>query len=91
MSERENEQYPIDILVGLAERTIHRLWVIIILLIVLLVASNLGWLYYDSQFETVTTTQEVEQITDGGGDNHFTGGDYYGETEGQNNYDTASP
>lgn len=81
---RENEQYPIDILTAFAERTVKRLWVIIILLIVLLVATNAGWIWYNAQFEdVVTTTQEVEQTTDGGGDNHFTGGDYYGEADGQ--------
>ena len=82
---RENEQYPIDILTAFAERTVKRLWIIIILLIVLLVATNAGWIWYNAQFEDVTTTieQEVEQDTNGGGDNHFVGGDYYGEANGQ--------
>ena len=53
---------------GLArmDRIIKRLWVVIILLIVLLVASNCAWLWYESQFEdeVVTTTQTVEQNAD---------------------------
>ena len=83
MSERENQQYPIDILVGLAERTIKKLWVIIILLIVLLVGTNAGWIYYESQFEDVTTTikQEAEQEAQDG-TNTFVGGDFYGTAEG---------
>lgn len=44
------------------ERTIKRLWILIILLTVLLVGSNCAWLYYESQFETVATTTE-EQYT----------------------------
>lgn len=35
------------------ERTIKRLWITIMLLICLLVGSNLAWLYYNEQFETV--------------------------------------
>lgn len=58
-----------------ADRVIKKLWICIILLIVLLVASNAGWLYYESQFEQVTetTTQEVTQDADNG-ENHFKGG-----------------
>lgn len=62
---------------------------LIVLLVLLLVGSNVGWLIYESQFEvveetteTITTTYEnIEQITDAGGDN-LIGGDYVnGETE----------
>lgn len=61
------------------ERTIKRLWILLILLVALLVATNCLWLWYESQFEDVEISQEVEQDTDGGGDNTFIGGDYYGE------------
>lgn len=79
MTEREKEQYPIDILVGLAERTIKKLWVIIILLVVLLFGSNAAWVYYESQY--ATEAQEVTQDVDTGeGDAIVTGiGDVYGE------------
>lgn len=65
------------------ERTIKRLWITIMLLIFLLVGSNLAWLYYNEQFETVESTaitQEVEQEADNG-TNNFIGGDYNGETD----------
>lgn len=42
-----------------AERQAKRLIAIIILLIVLLVGSNIGWLIYESQFEDVTTSEEI--------------------------------
>ena len=50
------------------ERTIKRLWILIILLTVLLVGSNCAWLWYESQFETVSTTTESyeSEATDGG-------------------------
>ncbi len=61
------------------DRVNKRLWTVIILLIVLLVGSNLAWVYYDSQFEDkVVTTQKVQQEADGG-DNTFVGGDVNGE------------
>ena len=72
------------------DRVIKRLWIIILILIFLLLGSNLAWLYYESQFEevTTTTTQEVEQRTDGDGDNSFIGGDIIGDVpESENNND----
>lgn len=62
------------------ERTEKRLWITIILLIVLLVGSNAGWMYYESQFTDTVTTQEVVQEADNG-NNSFIGGDVYGETD----------
>lgn len=59
-------------------------FIICLVLIVLLVGSNIGWLIYESQFETVetTTNQEVIQEADNG-ENHFIGGDMIGETDNQ--------
>ena len=36
-----------------SERNFKRLWVVVIILISLLVTTNLCWLAYESQFETV--------------------------------------
>lgn len=58
------------------ERTIHKLWLLAILLIVLLVATNAGWIWNESQFEDVTIT--AEQTADGESDNYAIGGDYFG-------------
>lgn len=66
------------------ERTIKRLWIIIIILIGLLCVTNFAWLMYESQFEEVTTTEiEAKQDTDGGGNNYFIGGDMNGEPNDQ--------
>ena len=46
------------------ERTIKRLWILLILVIVLLVGSNCAWIYYESQFTDEITT--VEAVTDRG-------------------------
>lgn len=73
----ETNQYTIDILGGMAERTIKRLWVIIILLIVLFVGTNAAWIYYESQWEVVETT-EITQENDGGFNNYIgNDGDIY--------------
>lgn len=65
-------------------------WVIV-LLILLLVGSNVGWLIYESQFEVVEETTEtityenVEQVTDAGGNNLIGGDIVNGETENRQN------
>ena len=41
------------------ERQLKRLWVVILVLILLLVGSNCAWLWYESQFETVETVEEI--------------------------------
>lgn len=42
------------------ERTIRRLWILCIILILLLAGTNAAWFYYESQFadETLTVTQD---------------------------------
>lgn len=65
------------------ERQLKRLWIVILVLIFMLVGSNCAWLWYESQFETVGTVQEVIQEADNG-ENHFIGGDVIGETDHTN-------
>lgn len=87
--ERQKQAEPVPFIVHEAdmarmERTNKRSHVLCIILSVLLLASWGGFIWYESQFETVTeTTQDVWQETDFG-DNRFIGGDFYGNTEGQN-------
>lgn len=68
------------------ERTIKRLWILCIVLVVLLTGSNAFWFYYESQFEEVVeTTQEVTQ-ENSDGVNNFVGGNGVitnGETDSQ--------
>ena len=55
-----------------AERSNKRLWIIVILLILVLIATNAAWIYYENQFEDVTTTVEQESET---GYNNYIGND----------------
>ena len=50
-----------------AERQIKSLVWVIVLLILLLVGTNVGWLVYESQFEVVeeTTTETYDIVQDG--------------------------
>jgi hypothetical protein len=41
------------------ERVVKRLWISTILLTALLIGTNAAWLWYESQFETVTISQEI--------------------------------
>lgn len=75
--EMKDEQYYVDIVSAMAERTIKRLWIVIILLIVLLVGTNVAWLVYEAQWQVVETT-EVTQENDGGYNNYVgNDGDIY--------------
>lgn len=69
-----------------SERQHKALVWVIVLLILLLVGTNVGWLIYESQFETVEeyVYQEVEQDAESCGNNNFVGGDIIGETESEN-------
>lgn len=83
----DNEKFIQEMYAASMERTIKRLWITTILLIVLLVGSNICWIVYENQFEDVTTTQtiEAEQQADNG-INSIIGGDYgKSESEGNNN------
>ena len=57
-----------------SERNFKRLWVVVIILISLLVTTNLCWLGYESQFETVEST-EINAEQDGSGVNIVGAGD----------------
>lgn len=61
------------------ERTIRRLWILLILLVVLLVGSNALWIVYESQFEEITTSVEMDNEN---GYNSYIGndGDIYNGT-----------
>lgn len=67
------------------ERTNHRLWILCIFLIICLIASNVAWVVYESQwevFEEQTVTQESSD-----GVNNFIGNDgdiYNGEADNTN-------
>lgn len=40
------------------ERTIRRLWILAIILVLLLFGSNAAWIYYENSFEDTVITQE---------------------------------
>lgn len=63
------------------ERTIRRLWILCIILILLLAGTNAAWIYYENSFEDVVITAEQSAET---GNNYAVGGDVYGEAEGDN-------
>jgi hypothetical protein len=76
------------------ERTIRRLWILALVLIVLLFGTNAAWIYYESQWEVVETYQEVEQQIDTGvGDAVVAGiGDiHYGESETNHQNEDSEP
>lgn len=65
------------------ERQVKRLWITVLVLIAMLVATNGAWILYESQFSDIETTIEAEQ--DGSGVNIVSGGDLDYGTESKDN------
>ena len=75
-----------EIAIATSERHSKRLWIVILVLIVALIASNLAWIIYEAQFETVETITEeydIEQDAERGNNNSIINGGSIvnGETE----------
>ena len=45
-----------EVAVARLERVIKRMWVLVLSLIILLVASNGAWIWWESQYQTIETT-----------------------------------
>ena len=71
------------------ERTIKRLFILCMTLIIVAVATNAYWIWYESQWTDEEITQEIQQDSGEGGSNTYSGkiigGDYYGEADDQDN------
>lgn len=74
------------------ERQIKRLWIVLIMTIVFLVATNAAWIWYNSQFE-VTETTVTQDVDSGEGDAYVAGiGDvYYGSNPSNSEDAQANP
>ena len=92
--EEQNSRITIDYVAHEAdmarmERIIRRLWIALLVVIVLFVVSNAFWIWRESQFEDVVTTETVTQESDaqdGGTAIVNNGGDLnYGESSADSN------
>lgn len=74
------------------ERTIKRLWILLLVMLVLLVGTNGAWIYYESQFVEETTTVE-QDIETGDGDAFVAGvGDVnYGQDKAESGQENPNP
>lgn len=67
------------------ERANRRLFITCIILIVSLIASNIGWLVYESQYEYFETQRVEQEVDTGDGNATVIGiGNYNGESEADN-------
>lgn len=77
------------------ERQMRRMWIVILVLIGALIGTNLAWIIYEAQFETVETITEeydIQQDAEVGNNNSIINGGSIvnGETEDkvqENNYE----
>lgn len=88
---KDNRKEPVPYIVhegamARQERTNKRLWIVVIILIAALILSNAAWIYYESQWEVVETT-EITQDNENGYNNYIgNDGDIHnGETDNQEN------
>lgn len=56
------------------ERANHRLLILAVVLVIALISTNAAWIAYESQFQTVETT-ETQLVNQEGERNNFIGGD----------------
>ena len=62
------------------ERFVMKLWIVILALILCLIATNIGWIWYECQWQCVQTTTTIDAQQDGSGVNIIGNGDeMYGE------------
>lgn len=72
------------------ERTIKRMWILLLVMLVLLVGTNGAWIYYESQFVDESWTFEAN--TDDGGTAIANGdGEVYYYGEGESNQENPNP
>lgn len=71
------------------ERIIHRQFVLIVIAVLLLVGTNACWIWYENQFQELTTTEVTQDVDSGdGGDAIINDGvrlNGEGETDSQGN------
>lgn len=70
-----------------SERTNKRLWILCILLIVTLVGTNAGWLWWESQWAYVKSSTEVSQELDAEGNAIINDGVHINEQSETNSKD----
>ena len=86
MDHKDVSYFVFEEVVTKLESTIEKLWILCIILILLLVGTNAGWLYYEKSFEDVVMTQEAEIDTENGNAIVTNGGDIdYGTSESEAN------
>jgi hypothetical protein len=77
MSDKEHILYeiPLESAIAAMERTIRRLWVLCIIMIILFVGTNAFWIWQHSQYERVVTESTITQDFDTGSGGEITNGD----------------
>lgn len=74
-----------EIIVAVMERQVKRLFILCLVIFAALVISNVAWIYYENQFEDVSTVVTQETSSDGGGvaiiNGDKAGAVFYGESE----------
>lgn len=65
------------------ERTNKRMFILLIILIVALLGTNAGWIFFESQFVDEIEIEAEQETSEGS--NYVVGGDFNGTTESKDN------
>lgn len=79
----DSNNYIHEVYSTVTEKTIKRLWVLCIVTLLCFVVSNVYWIWYSKQFQSVETTT-IEATQDGESANFISGGNLSYVTEGEN-------
>lgn len=82
MEDKTIDFYSFEEITSRMERTNVRLWIMCIILILALICTNFGWVYYENSFTDTEVTQDIEASSDNNSDLNVRtiGGNYYGGT-----------
>lgn len=77
MSDKDRVMYeiPLESAIAAMERTIRRLWVLCIIVIILFVCTNAFWIWKLSQYDRVVTESTITQDFDTGSGGDIQNGD----------------
>ena len=90
----DEKKYGMEAALAAMERSNKHMFILSLVLVVALIVSWVGFIWYESQFETVKDTLSVEQVAEDNGQNKYIdiGGDYYGnEADDHTDADNETP
>jgi len=62
MDNHQDKQYFVDIIASMAERTIKRLWILVVVAVAALIITNIAWICYINQYDFADYSYEQDGL-----------------------------